>query len=502
MVVFTARYGRPLYKADSCGRLEVPPPEGPEFEACIRLRDGSRAGRADAPERRCRNPSPCPGGRGFGCCRTRAWNRGDAGARLGAGHVQRVICAAQSAASDPSRPGRQCETQLVSYRRGGATVRAASSTPTLPADAAVGVTVVEGLDSSPLFTPMATMPPPLQVVSKCSGTSSGTSTSHFPGAYEPAALASSAAYDYQPLLSQAREGQGNTLALVEFSNYDASPVQTYQNCYSIQVPITDIAVNGGATDSNGAAEVQMDEEIAAANAPGLDGIYAYNAANGTGFGSVIDRIMADRATTHANEISISWGACEDAMDPAEVTAADAEFRLAAAAGLSVFAASGGDGPPDCEPFNGTAGPAVDFPASDPWVTGVGGTTLTTSATGANRETSWGQPATFSGGGGGGGVSSVFSMPAWQTGAGVNEPGYSSSTACGQTVLLCRQVPDVALDANPDSGYVLRVTTPAGNMWAQLGGTSAGAPLLAAITADVNTSSVAAGGQALGFPHPL
>lgn len=394
------------------------------------------------------------------------------------------------------------DTQLVSYRRGGATVRAASSTPTLPTDAAVGVTVVEGLDSSPLFRPMATMPPPLQVVSKCSGTSSGTSTSHFPGAYEPAALASSAAYDYQPLLSQAREGQGNTLALVEFSNYDASPVQTYQNCYSIQVPITDVAVNGGATDSNGAAEVQMDEEIAAANAPGLDGIYAYNAANGTGFGSVIDRILADRATTHANEISISWGACEDAMDPAEVTAADAEFRLAAAAGLSVFAASGDDGSSDCEPFNGTAGPAVDFPASDPWVTGVGGTTLTTSATGANRETSWGQPATFSGGGGGGGVSSVFSMPAWQTGAGVNEPGYSSSTACGQTVLLCRQVPDVALDANPDSGYVLRVTTPAGNMWAQLGGTSAGAPLMAAITADVNTSSVAAGGQPLGFANPF
>src|SRR5919201_3681791 len=370
MVVFTARYGRPLYKADSCGRLEVPPPEGPEFEACIRLRDGSRAGRADAPERRCRNPSPCPGGRGFGCCRTRAWNRGDAGARLGAGHVQRVICAAQSAASDPSRPGRQRETgslrcpasgavcassehrrehRLVSPRPWPASDRRRAAHPhvhRVGGECRSGVRDAIGLVSQgrrdrsrrvldahsaggrrcgsnggrragflTAVRPMATMPPPLQVVSKCSGTSSGTSTSHFPGAYEPAALASSAAYDYQPLLSQAREGQGNALALVEFSSYDASPVQTYQNCYSIQVPITDIAVNGGATDSNGAAEVQMDEEIAAANAPGLDGIYAYNAANGTGFGSVIDRIMADRATTHANEISISWRDCEDAMDP-------------------------------------------------------------------------------------------------------------------------------------------------------------------------------------------
>jgi subtilase family serine protease len=393
-------------------------------------------------------------------------------------------------------------TRLVQYRGGDGVVRAAVSAPTLPATAAKGVVAVDGLDSAPLVRPLSTTPPPLQVVSKCSGTSSGTSSSNFPGGYEPAALASSAAYDYQPVLSAAREGQGNALALVEFSNYDAAPVQTYQNCYSTQVPITDVPVNGGATDSNGADEVQMDEEVAAGNAPGLDGIYVYNSANGTGFETMIDRILADRATTHVDEISISWGACEAAMSGSEIAAADAEFKLAAAAGLSVFAASGDSGSSGCEPFNGTTGPAVDFPASDPWVTGVGGTTLTTSATGANRETAWGQPATFSGGGGGGGVSSAFAMPAWQSGAGVDEPGYSSSAACGQTTLLCREVPDVALDANPDSGYVLRLTTPLGNAWTQAGGTSAGAPLMAAVTADVDTASAAAGGQPLGFANPF
>ncbi|HKV69082.1 MAG TPA: S53 family peptidase [Gaiellales bacterium] len=393
-------------------------------------------------------------------------------------------------------------TRLVSYHLGSAIFRATSSSPTLPADVAAGVSAVDGLNTSPLYRPMATTPPPLQVVSKCSATSSGTPSSHFPGGYEPSALASSSAYDYQSLMSASHEGQGNTLALVEFSGYDASPVATYQSCYSTHVPITDVAVNGGATDSNGAVEVQLDEEVAAGNAPGLDGIYSYEAASSAGMDTVLDRILADRATTHVDEISISWGACEAAVSPAEVSAADAEFQLAAAAGVSVYVASGDDGASDCRQFNGSTAPAVDYPASDPWVTAVGGTTLTTSATGPNHETSWGQPQTFSGGGGGGGVSTLFAMPAWQTGAGVNEPGYSSSTACGQTTALCREVPDIALDANPDSGYVVRVTTPLGNAWAQVGGTSAAAPLMAAMTADIDTASAAVGGQPLGFANPF
>jgi kumamolisin len=428
--------------------------------------------------------------------RTTAFLRSQGLRQIGAGLLTRTF--AGSAADVEAA----FATRLVSYRLGKATFRATSPTPTLPADVAAGVAAVDGLNTSPLYRPMTTTPPPIQVVSTCSGTSSGTPSSHFPDGYEPSALASSSAYDYQSLMSAQHEGQGNTLALVEFSNYDTSPVATYQSCYSTHVPITDVAVNGGATDSNGAAEVQLDEEVAAGNAPGLDGIYSYEAAGSAGMDTVIDRILADRATTQVDEISISWGACEAAVSPAEVAAADAEFQLAAAAGVSVYVASGDDGASDCRQFNGSTSPAVDYPASDPWVTAVGGTTLTTSATGPNHETSWGQPQTFSGGGGGGGVSTLFTMPAWQAGAGVNEPGYSSSSACGQTTTLCREVPDVALDANPDSGYVVRVTTQLGNAWAQYGGTSAAAPLMAAMTADIDSASAAVGGQPLGFANPF
>ena len=93
------------------------------------------------------------------------------------------------------------------------------------------------------------------------------------------------------------------------------------------------------------------------------------------------------------------------------------------------------------------------------------------------------------------------MPSWQAGAGVIEPGYSSAAVCGQTTVNCREVPDIALDGNPATGYVVRYTNSSSNdVWGQVGGTSAAAPLMAALTADVNSATVAAGGQPLGPPN--
>ena len=84
------------------------------------------------------------------------------------------------------------------------------------------------------------------------------------------------------------------------------------------------------------------------------------------------------------------------------------------------------------------------------------------------------------------------MQDWQTGLGVVEPA-----ACGQPVVSCREVPDIALDGNPNTGYVVKVTNGGSSVWGQVGGTSAAAPLMAAITAVANSASVAAGGTALG-----
>jgi kumamolisin len=255
---------------------------------------------------------------------------------------------------------------------------------------------------------------------------------------------------------------------------------------------------------HGALEVELDDQIAASAAPGLGHIYNYIAPNGTGFAAVIDQMLSDAAASHVTEISISWGACEQFQSFDDVAASDAEFKLAAAAGISVFSASGDDGASDCSFFGKTA-PSVDFPASDPYVTAVGGTTLDTAASGANREVSWGTPDTGSGGGGGGGVSSLYPMPSWQTGTGVLETGYSSTLKCGNSGSYCREVPDVSLDANPDTGHIIYCTASAdcgGAGWGLLGGTSAAAPLMAAITAEANHYSLANGGDRLGFANPF
>ena len=267
-------------------------------------------------------------------------------------------------------------TQLESYRSGGVSFRAPASTPTLPAALASGVLAISGLDTYPLATP-ALAPRAAPVNPLVGGCAPGASIHTSWGGYEPAQLAAASAYNSQPLLDQGASGAGNAVALVEFSNYSAAPVQTYQDCYGTSVPITDVAVNGSTTDLSGDVEVQLDEEVLVGSAPGLDHIYTYVAPNGTSWAAMIDRIVDDRASTGVDEISISWGACEAAMGSGYMNASHAEFAMAAAAGLSIYAASGDNGSADCEPFNSSTAAAVDYPASDPSVTGVGGTTLNT-----------------------------------------------------------------------------------------------------------------------------
>ena len=325
----------------------------------------------------------------------------------------------------------------------------------------------------------------------------------FFGVYQPADFASSTGYNFQGLLDGGANGSGDALALVEFSNYSQADESTYQSSYGTSVPITDVMVNGGTTDTSGAVEVDLDQEVAATAAPGVDHIYTYIADPSSGsFASVTDQILSDLPTTHTSEVSISWGECEAQADPAEIAASAYEYQLAAAAGLSVFAATGDSGSSGCP---GSDALNVWYPASDPYVTAVGGTTLNIGLSGSDRETAWGSPDTGSGGGAGGGISTLFPMPDWQSNAGVVDSTYSSKSACGQVATYCRELPDVALDANPDTGYIVYYCpTPdcQGAGWTLLGGTSAGTPLLAAMTADANGYSLAHGGGRLGFASPV
>ena len=395
------------------------------------------------------------------------------------------------------------DTHLGTYIAAGTTFRSPTTSPQLPAGIAAGVVSVSGLDTYPTIHPAVARPrsaaSPAVITASCP--EPGIIESFF-GFYQPADFASSTGYNFQALLDGGADGSGDALALVEFSNYSQADESAYQSCYGTSVPITDVMVNGGTTDTSGAVEVDLDQEVAATAAPGLDHIYTYIADPSSGsFASVTDQILSDLPTTHTSEVSISWGECEAQADPAEVAAAAYEYQLAAAAGVSVFAATGDSGSSGCP---GSDALNVWYPASDPYVTAVGGTTLHTGLSGSDRETSWGSPDTGSGGGAGGGISTLFPMPDWQSNAGVVDSTYSSKSACGQVTTYCRELPDVALDANPDTGYIVYCTTPdcQGAGWTLLGGTSAGTPLLAAMTADANGYSLAHGGGRMGFASPL
>jgi len=263
---------------------------------------------------------------------------------------------------------------------------------------------------------------------------------------------------------------GGVIAIVELGGgwVQSDMDQFFQGIGQPTPQITDVSVDTtkntpDPSPDSADGEVALDIEVAAA---------AYYAATGTPAAIRVywaqDIAAAVRAATHdgCDVCSISWGA-DEANWPGQ-TGQDMEQAAAdaTAAGMIVFAASG-----DNDSSDGGPNPAnVDLPASAPHVIGCGGTNKT-----ATTETVWNNtPGNPSGEGTGGGFSTLFPLSDWQIGA-PNGPG--------------RMVPDVAADADPNTGYNIVVH---GNQMA-IGGTSAVAPLYAGL--------FAAFGNKLGWVTP-
>jgi kumamolisin len=164
-----------------------------------------------------------------------------------------------------------------------------------------------------------------------------------------------------------------------------------------------------------------------------------------------------------------------------MTAMDDAFQAAASLGVTVCIASGDNGSSD----GVSSGDQVDFPASSSFALACGGTSLEATASAIKSESVWNDGAT--GGATGGGISTFFAAPAWQS-------GLSAATTQGtMTPLTRRGVPDVAGNADPETGYQVRVDGSA----AVIGGTSAVAPLWAALIARLNQLS----GKPAGLIQP-
>ena len=233
------------------------------------------------------------------------------------------------------------------------------------------------------------------------------------------------------------------------------------------------------TNSNSAdGEVMLDIEVAGAVAPGARIVVYFAPNTDQGFVDAIAHAIHD-TTYKPSVISISWGSAEVNWTAQAMAALDAACQSAAALGVTITAASGDNGSSD----GVTDGKNhVDFPASSPHVLACGGTNLQGSGSTITAEAVWnGQPQ---GGATGGGVSNIFPLPNWQASSKVPKP---TATAGG------RGVPDVAGDADPASGYVVRVD---GKSFV-IGGTSAVAPLWAGLIAVANETN----GKSAGFIQP-
>jgi kumamolisin len=270
-------------------------------------------------------------------------------------------------------------------------------------------------------------------------------------------------------------GAGQSVAVIELGGgYRTGDLNTYFQELGAGMPTVMAVSVDGAKNSPGDpadGEVMLDIEVIGAVAPGAR-IVVYFAPNTTrGFYDAVAAALYD-ARHKPSVISISWGQNELAWTPQAMDAYDALFADAATQGVTVYAAAGDDGAAD-----NAQGLNVDFPASSPHVVACGGTTLTDTDEVVWNELASGHGAT------GGGVSIHFGLPPYQGAAKV------PSNPNGQPG---RGVPDVAGDADPLTGYRVRVD---GNDTV-IGGTSAVAPLWSGLTALANQSN----GRAAGDPH--
>lgn len=386
---------------------------------------------------------------------------------------------------------RAFHVQINEYTYANRTFYANAQAPSVPAALQPLIRSIGGLDNSVRYQPRAQS---ARASTQQPAASSG---------YGPAEL--SQAYDTAPFASASMQGEGQAIALFELDGYQTSDVQQYFQKYNLGTPaLSNVLVDGASgAAGEGAIEVELDIEVAGAIAPRAAQVI-YEGPNSTqGLNDTYNRIVTDNK---AQVVSTSWGLCESSTGQAEILTLDTIFKQAAAQGISIYAASGDSGAFDCNDTN----LAVDSPADDPYVTGVGGTNLQLGANNSyGSESVWANASDTQrspeGAGGGGGVSNVFIQPAWQTGTGVIS-GDSSGQPCGApSGQYCREVPDISADADPASGYAVYCTVTAAGCsssgWITVGGTSAAAPFWAGSTALINQYLQSQNLSRLGSANP-
>jgi kumamolisin len=419
-------------------------------------------------------------------------------------------------------------------------------TPRIPLLLRDLLVAVAGLSNEARFHPMnrsaAATKTPLRV-SPLMQPPHGTTATGMPGDYTVGDTANF--YNINPLYQAHIDGRGQTVGIATLANFLPADAFAYWSFIGLKVNpnrITQVHVDGGGDLSAdaGSGETALDVEQSGGLAPAAK-IIVYDAPNtDAGF---IDLFYKAASDNLVDSLSVSWGSAEEfyfegvsgADFTPELLAFHQAFLESAAQGISLFSSSGDNGAYDINDFfNDPVRNAlsVDAPSADPAITSAGGTTtpiILSAGPGTPdlvvpTEQVWGwdylqdylvkfvdpsfQDALFPAGGGGG-VSIFWPRPAYQSGTGGirrSEPGQSIifDDGTGPQDLLDlparfagRNVPDVSLNADPESGYFF-ISTPDGGLNEGFGGTSFVAPQLNGISALLEQVA----GSRLGLWNPM
>jgi kumamolisin len=342
---------------------------------------------------------------------------------------------------------------LAQYRLADETYRGRDGAISVPQSIADAVTSVTGLDD--------------RSVSE-SHRVTAAATPATPG-FTPLDVAR--AYDFP-----SGDGTGEHIGVISLGGrYDDRVQAAYQKALGVaHVPFNVVAIDGGAqvpSDAGPTGENMLDAEMIGTLVPNADKTIYIAPNTDRGFLDAISTALHDRH--HNTALSISWGGPEMRFTPQAIRAFNELFKEARAMGVNVFSAAGDNGATDGV---GDGKLHVDFPSASPGVISNGGTKLTTKADGSiAKETVWNE-LRHNQGATGGGISDINPKPPAQA----------------QLPIAGRGVPDIAGDADPTTGFRMLVPLPNGKAGLELiGGTSAVAPLYAALAARIE--------QNLGHP---
>jgi kumamolisin len=284
------------------------------------------------------------------------------------------------------------------------------------------------------------------------------------------------AYGFDPIYKAGISGKGVDIAVATYDGFMVDNVTSYytQVGVSPMSTVDQVMFNGTPTyDQDSSAETELDSEFSGMIAAGASvHVFASATNDDPGELAVFTAILDDNRAKIAN---YSWGSCETTVTSSHASDMDKVFARAIAQGVNIMIATGDSGSDSC----GDGTNKADWPASHPDVVGVGGTTFNQNGS-TLSETAWS--------GSGGGISALWPLPAWQS-------------ALGAPYTM-RSYPDVAFNADPNSGEAIYTGPSGGASWMVIGGTSMAAPQWSGFMALVQASRTAAGKPGLGALSPI